>query len=247
MILILTSAPRSASTWLEAVFLAVRERYALGWVPRGDAPYRADLQAGGLRDGHIYPGVFLRWDELGLGGQRHPCYVLHVRRDPRDLLVSLYFSMKRSHVPAGILPGWRQRLLALPEEDGLLAIVSAHETFMTAWIAILESYLGKGEADRCHAVEFVELVGHPYAHLRAYLEAAGLGVDPDWLRDTLDARSFSRLAGGRSPGEEDVNHHFRKGISGDWRNRFTPRIAERFKALHGEALVRLGYEKDLDW
>jgi len=247
MILILTGTPRSASTWLEAVFLAVRERYDLGWVPRGDEPYRADLLAGGLRDRHVYPGVFLPFDELGLGAQRHPYRILHVRRDPRDVLVSLYFAMKHSHVPMGILPVWRERLLALSEAEGMLALVSAHETFMTPWIAILESYLGKGEEDCCLAVEFVDLVSRPHPYLRRYLEWAGFPVDLVWLRDTLDTRTFAHLSGGRSPGQEDVSHHFRKGVAGDWRRRFTPLVKNRFRELHGEALVRLGYERSLDW
>jgi hypothetical protein len=246
MILILTGVARTASTWLEAIFLAVRERYDLGWVPRGPDPYRADLAAGGLRDGHIYAGVFLRWKQLGLETVRHPYRILHVRRDPRDLVVSVYYSMKLSHGAGPMLEQWRARLQSLSEEEGLLAIVEARD-FLPPWMEILESFLDKGEADGCHALEFAELVANPYPHLKHYLESAGFEVDPQWFRDVLEARSFERLSGGRPPGEEDVNHHFRKGVTGDWRSHFTPRTIALFKERHGQALIRHGYEKDLGW
>ena len=39
----------------------------------------------------------------------------------------------------------------------------------------------------------------------------------------------------------------RKGVTGDWKNHFTPLIKKKFKEIAGEALIRLGYEKDHDW
>jgi len=38
------------------------------------------------------------------------------------------------------------------------------------------------------------------------------------------------ISGGRKPGQEDLNSHFRKGIAGDWRDQFTPRIKAIFRS-----------------
>ena len=40
---------------------------------------------------------------------------------------------------------------------------------------------------------------------------------------------------------------FRKGIVGGWREEFTPRVKEEFKARAGDWLIRLGYEESNDW
>lgn len=40
---------------------------------------------------------------------------------------------------------------------------------------------------------------------------------------------------------------FRRGVIGDWRNHFSPAHTEAFKQIAGEALIQLGYEKDMDW
>lgn len=40
---------------------------------------------------------------------------------------------------------------------------------------------------------------------------------------------------------------FRKGQIGDWRNHFTKVHRRAFKEVAGETLIKLGYEKDMDW
>jgi hypothetical protein len=40
---------------------------------------------------------------------------------------------------------------------------------------------------------------------------------------------------------------YRKGIVGDWRNYFTEDHRRVFKEVAGDVLIRLGYEKDMDW
>jgi hypothetical protein len=40
---------------------------------------------------------------------------------------------------------------------------------------------------------------------------------------------------------------FRKGTIGDWRNHFEPEHKTAFRELAGQALIELGYEKDMDW
>ena len=58
---------------------------------------------------------------------------------------------------------------------------------------------------------------------------------------------FQTLAGGRSPGDEDVKSHFRKGRPGDWVNHFTEDHKSLFKELYPDLLVKLGYEVNDNW
>jgi lipopolysaccharide transport system ATP-binding protein len=67
------------------------------------------------------------------------------------------------------------------------------------------------------------------------------------LRHILARHAFEHRAGGRTRGQEDVRHHYRKGVAGDWRNYFTSRVTAEFKARYGDLLIRLGYESSLDW
>jgi lipopolysaccharide transport system ATP-binding protein len=74
----------------------------------------------------------------------------------------------------------------------------------------------------------------------------GLPVSPELVREAILAHRFENLAG-RPRGQEDRSSHERKGIAGDWRNHFTPRITQAFKARFGGLLVATGYEPGLDW
>ena len=47
--------------------------------------------------------------------------------------------------------------------------------------------------------------------------------------------------------KQDGKGTFRKGVVGGWREEFTPKVKEAFKARAGDWLIRLGYEKDNDW
>lgn len=41
--------------------------------------------------------------------------------------------------------------------------------------------------------------------------------------------------------------HLRSGKSGEWRSHFTDAHRQAFKEMYPAVLVRLGYEKDVDW
>lgn len=40
---------------------------------------------------------------------------------------------------------------------------------------------------------------------------------------------------------------YRKGVTGDWRNHFSPEHIDAFKEVAGDLLIQLGYEQDLRW
>lgn len=201
----------------------------------------------------------------------------HVIRDPRDILISGYFSHRYSH---GIRSEWgerlaehRQRLEAEPSmEDGLLLeldFASGNFANIAGW---------RYDDLNIYETRFEVLTTDPWT---VYLEAFQfLGLTaPRWglpdlanitvaaimdklfsqprgkcttlpqplLRHILARHAFERRAGGRTRGQEDVHHHYRKGVAGDWRTYFTPRVTDAFKARHGDLLIHLGYESSWDW
>ena len=71
-------------------------------------------------------------------------------------------------------------------------------------------------------------------------------LDPGRFRDVIRENGFEARSG-RKPGEEDLKSHERKGVSGDWKNHFTDKIAKSFKARFASLLVATGYEKGFNW
>ena len=58
--------------------------------------------------------------------------------------------------------------------------------------------------------------------------------------------SFERLAG-RKAGAENRGSFMRKGIVGDWKNYFSRDARKCFHEYAGDALIKLGYERDTVW
>ena len=58
---------------------------------------------------------------------------------------------------------------------------------------------------------------------------------------------FSKKAGGRKPGEENVKSHYRKGTPGDWKNHFEAVHYDYFHEHYNDVLLNLEYERGSSW
>jgi len=65
--------------------------------------------------------------------------------------------------------------------------------------------------------------------------------------DMLRRDGRFRKASSRKRGQEDATSRSRKGVVGDWENDFTGEDKMAFKAIAGDLLITLGYEKSNDW
>ena len=199
----------------------------------------------------------------------------HIVRDPRDTLVSAYFSHRESH-PTDSWPelaAHREQLRRLSREDGLLAELE----FSAGVFAAMEGW----DYGQPHVLElkFEQVVAHPFATMTEAFTFLGMLKDEtttarEWATLALHAatarlagrwggrlralgrfrrvpvevllaevhhRRFAKLAGGRKPGEVDVQSHYRAGQPGDWRNHFTPKVSAAVQERLGPLCARLGY------
>jgi sulfotransferase 6B1 len=66
----------------------------------------------------------------------------------------------------------------------------------------------------------------------------------DHLKVRLSRDEVNRIAIGSY---DTASPTFRRGITGDWKNHFSPGHKSMFKDIAGQLLIDLGYEKDLNW
>ena len=170
----------------------------------------------------------------------------HVVRDPRDVIVSAYFSHLYSHHEEGWprLAHYRRFLQTLPKEEGILREMEFSAPVMADMLVWDE------HPPSIRLVRFEDLVANPAARFCEIFKH--LGILPDLAGEStvcqiVERHSFEHLSGGRHKGEEDPRHHFRKGTPGDWRNHFNARHVSYFQSLYNVLLLRLGYETRADW
>jgi len=153
---------------------------------------------------------------------------IHVVRDGRDCAVS----------------GWFQNLRINPAKTFEMypTMTDYVRAFAAEWVADLQrgARFAQRAPTRYHLVRYEELGAQPVATLSALYRFLGVAWDFDLVKSCCDAAAFKQMTHGRNKGDEDRDSFFRKGLSGDWRNHFTPDMMSVFAETAGKWLAVLG-------
>ena len=156
---------------------------------------------------------------------------VHVWRDPRDVVVSAYHAYRGFHDASAVGATMLERIReADPDEAMRLTIDSL------AWF--FKSLRTWPADDRVLEISFGELTRSPAASLSRICSHFDLDIGPTRVLDVCREISFERLSSGRKPGQENRDHHFRKGVVGDWRSHFSQATLDHFSAAAGDLLAR---------
>ena len=79
------------------------------------------------------------------------------------------------------------------------------------------------------------------AFLESFIEYLNISMPETELRSLQDRQKFEIHSGNRRQGQENLQHHYRKGVSGDWQNYFRGETGEHFRKVTGDLLEVLGY------
>jgi hypothetical protein len=117
---------------------------------------------------------------------------------------------------------------------------------VSSWRRDMEAHLRCIERYKVFACGYERLLLEGPAVARELFQFMGLSHDDRLIGDLIERSSF-RFYSGRDRGQEDRKRFYRKGVAGDWKNHFTEEDKRAFKALAGDMLIHLGYEKDMSW
>jgi hypothetical protein len=160
---------------------------------------------------------------------------VHFIRDPRDALVSNYWSWRGSHqINSDKILKFREAAQALSVEDGMLLLLNEFPMGrqLETWPAEYWNLVKQ--------IRYENLLENFTETFRSIFAPAGIHVDVETLTRIEKKTSFETMTG-RRLGEESVEHHYRKGVAGDWEKYFTPALTSAFQDRYGWLGSRLGY------
>jgi Sulfotransferase domain len=165
-----------------------------------------------------------------------------VVRDPRDLVVSHYFSSRYSHLDTPSVLAERAKLIDVPERDGMIVHMQTMRDLGV--FEALRSCAEQSDADdRVKVFRFEDLVGDRQAFwITQLLDHCDIRVPRAKLDAILKRLSFERLSGGRHRGEENTHHKYRSGKHGDWTKYFDERCTECFARFADGLPEVFGYD-----
>lgn len=192
----------------------------------------------------------------------------HIIRDPRDLVISGYHyhlwtdeewaNMKMGDLLTAypmlkerlsLLPiesmmtiSYREYLNGLSKEDGLIAEIKRASRgpiqVMGNWNYDHPDFL---------EIKYEDLLLDEEAIFRSIF--AHYGFKPSAIEKATQialSYSFKKMAG-RNIGDVAQKSHLRSGKSKQWQDEFGQAHKDLFKKLHGQDLIKMGYETDLNW
>jgi hypothetical protein len=167
---------------------------------------------------------------------------IFVYRDPRDMLVSHVFYATHMHPGHGMHRYYTETLKTMEQRlNAAIQGVDEPGAELSPIRAKYDGYLGWLEQPAVLSLRFEDLILDRAAALGRILDyLARRGFVPRLPRQ----QELAILERSIAPKKSGT---FRKGQPGSWREHFTEANKNLFKQQTGDLLIRLGYEKDLDW
>jgi len=171
-----------------------------------------------------------------------PQKAFFVTRDPRDLVVSWYFSTKKSHTARKGTRFYRirKKLQDLPFKEGLKCVIDFYEK--SRKFDMLRTWVPENlNDDNIKMMRYEDFAGpNAYEVFRELFEFLDIKIPEDEFIQLVDSYSFKSLTG-RKPGEEKKDSHLRSGTSGDWKKYFDEELLQYFKNAEDGLTKELGY------
>ena len=246
---------KSGSQWIKKIFSdsRLREKTCLKiYTPDKDfilgKKNREELKKGFPLNTIVSP-LYVRYEDfLSIPKPGH-YKAFFVMRDPRDLVISRYFSIRYSHnLINESIKKERIFLNNASMEEGLNYFIEAIENKHAELYSALLSWPGSIDNPRIMICKFEDLIGTDRLEsFKRIFDHCEISIPGSTLKRILEKYSFEELSQGRKQGEADPKSHYRKGIAGDWQNYFDDNHKKLFKRVAGNLLIELGYEKNDDW
>lgn len=162
--------------------------------------------------------------------------IIFLTRDPRDIAVSAYYRYKEliNLEPPTTL---KEQLFYLMSGVRFLSYTwTAHKwkKFIRLWIERPDIHL--------YRVKYENLSSHPVETLKEILNYLGVKAPDKLIQEAVDNFTFDKLAGRKKGEEATKSMPFRKGIVGDFRNKFSWLELKIFHFIAGTTMRQLGYK-----
>jgi hypothetical protein len=156
---------------------------------------------------------------------------IHLIRDGRDVVVSKWFYEKDFYVKNEITSSFDKEF-----DDYVIEIASKWANYVEQWSA--QSIL---------TARYEDFLTDPVQSLKRLLYSM---TKKNYTEERI-SESISRFSKENFKASLSTlfkhNTFVRKGISGDWKNYFSRKNIDSFKAAAGHTLVTLNYEQNMDW
>ena len=171
----------------------------------------------------------------------------HVVRDPRDILVSGYFSHLKTH-PTENWPNlisFRKRLQSAVVDKGLRLEM---DFMYRVWLRMAGWPLLHPNILTMRLEDFGDAYAERFRTLFTFIGLFQQGLTEAAFEQIMHDNAVKKIAAGKTThGKTNMSAHYRKGQHGDWRNYLTDEHIEMVRERLNPILLKYEYETDPNW
>ena len=234
------SLQKSGSQWLKAVFddKEIRDLTNLTTYPQHRYEWTEFHKKFPKKS--FVPGLYISY-QLYEEIEKPDRYItMYVLRDPRDLIISWYYSMKYSHGLMGKVHKHRSNLIKLTEDEGIFYCIDHFQlklSYMKDWVLNCKD-------SNVVFLKFEDLIKDPDEVLYNFFTKNGYKIEKDKLSKILSNYTKEAMRNRELARESQKNSnqlHYRKKSS-RWQDVFSDEHIAYFNKLNGDIVQILGYE-----
>ncbi|MEZ5958387.1 MAG: sulfotransferase domain-containing protein [Hyphomonadaceae bacterium] len=231
---------KSGSVLLDSL---IRDIVAAGGAPSFNLSEQLFAQGHSTKDARFaWKSLFAERGVVHYGFRNYPPYELPIRdenplvllvRDPRDMLVSMYFSAAKSHGLPAQGPH-RGELERAREEASLLSVDEYCLAHINDYLVAFEHNRRHG-LDRAMVFRYEEIIFKKRDFVANLSQIMGVSLYPEEVDRIAQAHDLI-------PAQEDVNAHIRNVHPGDHRNKLRPSTIDALNEAFVGFMSAYGYE-----
>ena len=218
---------KCASQWIKNVFWRLNVQNEFLWMGNKEPEKETRVLRDEIGTDAKVPGVGM-WENINVKDEKFKSLfppiskTVTVIRDPRDILISGYYSHKKSHpVIEGMwkdLPVQRSVLLKLNKEEGLLSTID----FLDYQFNNLK-HLYKSKVT---FFLFEDIVDNPYKLVKNILNVWGMKATN--IKQVVDKFTLENLKLGKIKTPPFNSDHYRSGRPGEWKDVLSEKVLNKF-------------------
>jgi len=232
---------KCGSQWMKEVFSDARVRGITGLEVYPQHHYDINDFHMSFPSRSLVPGLYMDYPLYDVFIDKPKHYkTIFLYRDPRDLVVSWYWSSKETH---GLNRGVRinrERLNQMSLDEGLLYAIA----YLTPRFAELRSWYEMGGKDKhVKLIKFEELTAYPEDGLKDIFNFLGYEIDDSLINDIVSDYSKNRMREKDMKKTSDSKQsHYRK-VGSSHEGMFKDFHYKKFYDVTGNLIDVLGYKK----
>ncbi|MBT4530469.1 MAG: sulfotransferase domain-containing protein [Phycisphaerae bacterium] len=248
-ILFIAGLPKSGSTWIEKM-VSSYEGYHEYLLP---AIAKHELLTGGSHDFEMPNGMFdhlqkmLVLTKMHSHGSKNNVDILEkagiryvvLHRDLRDVAVSYHFYVCNTPWHPEYPKHKNKRV-----QEGLEIFGNR---MLPAYVHWVRSWKQNAVPEHSVQIRYEDMIINPLEGMTKITTLFELDNSKETIGRIVDAHSFKNMSGGRDSGTSSDSAFARKGVAGDWKNHFTPKLREQYGKIIAEFLIETTDEVDDSW